>query len=323
MNNSPAQRIYLLGDINIDVSMQIDRYPACGDEGFSSQTGTHVGGCAANTAVVLAKMGMNAALIGCAGNDLWGRHALKTLRVLGIDPSQVHLEEELSTGITFIAVTPDGERTMFAHRGANRWLQPEDIAPGVLENASILHISGYAFTESTQREAAWKLVEMAQRYDVPISLDTGFAPVLAHPDVFRSLLKSLTICILGAHEISALSGETGIDEGVDWMLSRGIKFLALKLGKDGSLLATPSERIMAPAFPIHALDTTGAGDAFSAGILTGFLQGRDLSSTGTLANALGALAASKWGAGEILPGKMELLEFLQQQKKTEDLPFRL
>jgi ribokinase len=314
MTNQPAAKIYLLGDINIDLSMMIDRYPVCGYEAFSHQTSTHIGGSVTNTAIVLAKMGLMPGLIGCIGKDPWGRHVLDNLCALDIDISQVHQKEGASTGISFIAVTPDGERTMFASRGANKLLNRDDISLLTLGNVSILHISGYALTESTQNEAAWRLVEIAEQSGVPISLDTGFAPVIAHTSQFQTLLESLTICILGVRELTALSGISEINKGVEWILSRGIKLLALKMGVNGSLLATPGEVIPFPAFPVNAVDTTGAGDAFSAGILIGFLHHLDLYSTGIIANALGALAVTVQGAGEMLPGKVEFNNFMQRAK---------
>jgi sugar/nucleoside kinase (ribokinase family) len=146
------------------------------------------------------------------------------------------------------------------------------------------------------------MIELAARAGVAVSLDTALHPAMAAPDMVRALLPRLAVCVLGRREAQALTGRAAPPDAARALLEAGVEQVGLKLGAEGCLLADPSGRYRLPAYVVNVVDTTGAGDAFSAGLLFGRLRGLSPGATAALANALGALAASVPGAGLALPG---------------------
>ena len=146
--------ILLLGDINVDVLMDVPVYPPPGGEAVTERLITRLGGSAANTAVVLSRLGLEARMLGRVGSDPWGQLALAALAEAGVGLELVQQDEAVATGLMFTAVTPDGERTMFGQRGANPLTDPSAISPDILGGADLLYLSGYALLEVPQREAA-------------------------------------------------------------------------------------------------------------------------------------------------------------------------
>jgi ribokinase len=211
---------------------------------------------------------------------------------------------------------------MLCYRGANTLLEPQDLSHDCLNGTSLLHLSGYAFMQSPQRDSAWHAVDMARQAGIPISLDLPLEPILQQPETINHLLEHLTLCVLGEDELSQLTGMPE-DQAVQQLLSRGICRLAIKKGSRGCLLAEAGRSpyrtlrsLQLPIFPVASLDTTAAGDAFSAGFLAGWLSGLDLPTSGTLASALGALATTVYGGSTALPGLPELVQFIKHAQKS-------
>lgn len=303
--------ILVLGDINVDVLMRVLAYPPPGGEALTERIDTRLGGSAANTAVGLSRLGLETRLLGRVGDDTWGQVALASLADAGVSLKLVQRDRNETTGMMFTVVTPDGERTMFGQRGANRRTDPAAITPDTLGGAGHLHLSGYALLESPQREAALRAVELAAHQKLTISLDTAYLPALESPQALRQVLPYLDSCILGLAEARALVGEGEPQAAAAALFKAGVHLAAIKFGAQGCLLADSSSAHLIPAFPVQVVDTTGAGDAFTAGLIYGRLQGLSLPALGTLANALGGLAATVHGAGTALPGKIELIRFLE------------
>jgi len=304
--------ILVLGDINVDVLMDVPAYPLPGGEAVTERITTRLGGSAANTAVVLSRLGLDVHMLGRVGGDAWGQMALAALAETGVRLERVQRDEAAATGLMFTAVTPDGERTMFGHRGANPHTDPAAISTDTLSRIDLLYLSGYALLEAPQRDAASRAVDLAAQKRLPIVLDTAYMPALVAPQALRQYLPLLDACILGLPEASAMLGQAEPQSAAAALLEAGVRLAAVKLGARGCLLADASSAHLIPAFPVDVVDTTGAGDAFTAGLIFGRLQGLSLPALGTLANALGGLATEIHGAGTALPGKIEVSRFLHQ-----------
>ncbi len=303
-------RILVLGDINMDALMQTPCLPPPGGGVVAQGMSLRAGGSAANTAVVLAKRGAAVDRLGCVGPDAHADAALAALA--GADVSLKHVRRSAApTGFIFIAVTPDGERTMFSFRGANVLLTAQDIPAEVWQGTALLHLSGFAFLGDPQRAAAWRALELAEAAHVPVCLDTALEPALLQPQELRRLLPHLEICITGMEEARALLGVATPQAAVAALLQAGVNLAAVKLGAAGCLLAKEGEQQLCPGLPVQAVDSTGAGDAFSAGLLLAHSRRLSLGAAGLLANAMGALAATVPGGGAGLPGKSEAAMFLR------------
>lgn len=312
-------RTVLIGDINIDAIMEIVDFPSPGNECVAKNIDLHLGGSALNTTIVLTKMGVDASILGCIGDDIWGEKAIKWLSETGVNTTTIISRPAESTGVDFIAVTPDGNRTMFGYRGANTSLTPNDLPDNLIEKTDLLHLSGYAFLATPQRDSLWHAVKIAQVYHKPISLDVMLLPIISHKPEIKKLLSSIQICILGMEEAKALLSAESPDAACDGLLKSGISMAAIKLGDQGSYISTQNERYHFPAIKVSTIDTTGAGDAFSAGIIYGFLNNYDLQTTGILANMLGAIATTIYGGGIKLPGKEEIISYMEKIDIPETL----
>lgn len=312
--------VVLFGDINIDILMSIPRYPPAGGDAMAGHVAIRPGGSVANTAIVLSKLGLKTRLVGRVGNDIWAEKAMQPLIDSGVDLTHVSRDPVDSTGLIFIPVTSDGERTMFSYRGANIHKPADEIEPGILDSAGFLHISSYNLLESPQREATYKLVDLARNRNLKISVDVGVEPALRLQDELIQLMPSLSLVVLSVEEARNLVDADTPHEISTQLLDQGVSLVGLKLGRSGCLVAGPRSQHLIPGFAVDTVDTTGAGDSFCAGLIYGCVSGLGLGACGVIANALGALATTVWGCGLALPGSTELDLFLDQQGEDAEDP---
>lgn len=314
------QAVYLLGDVNVDVILPIDEYPPPGGDKRSENMVIESGGSASNSAVVLAQLGTGAHLLGCVGEDPWATIARSRLKAAGVEIGHIQTVEAEQTGLMFVPVTPDGQRTLFGRRGANRLLPADSLPLEDLAAADALHVSGYSFLAPSSRRAARRALSVAKDGGALTSMDTAYEPPFQAPEQLRQILGSIDTLILGEREAEALSGMKG-DRVTPWYQERGINTLAIKLGRQGARIHRDGDTWEIPVFPVDVIDTTGAGDAFSAGLLYGLLKGLSPAATGLLAAACGAAATTVWGAGGAFPGKGEVMRILRAAASS--VPSRL
>ena len=296
--------VVLLGDINIDLLLEIESYPAEGGEAIAARQTTGLGGSATNTAITLARLGYDARLLGRVGSDAWGAQALADLRQAGVNIEWVTTDAAEPTQLNLVTVTPGGERTMFAYRGANAHLGPEQVVSSLFDGASLLHLSGYALLVSPQLDAAMAAIAMARRQDIPITLDIPAGVVAQIAPVVLSLLGQIDTIMLGEPDLSALQATDA-----STLLQAGVRRVVIKQGRYGSSLYERAIAIHVPGCEARALDTTGAGDAFAAGMIAGALEKLDPKQCCKMGNALGAAAVTQVGAGLSMPGRAELQRF--------------
>ena len=289
------------------------------------------GGAPMNTLVGIVRLGSTAGAVTVVGGDPFGQFLLEELKNNGVDVSRVRVKKNVRTTLAFVVNEPEtGERVFTFYRGP--WvrgtsvdaLTPEDIDYDYISSAKIIHVSGFALAHNPTRKAILAAVMHAKKAGVKISFD----PTL-RLDVWRSerTIKRLYSRILKLSDIAAFSreeaeftfGTRSPDRAADKALKYGVEVVGLKLGKNGALVKTKDgRRIYAPAFKVKAIDTTGAGDGWNAGLLVGLLKDWDLEKCVKVANAVGALVVTKRGAITALPYRDELNKFLKKQRlKTE------
>jgi ribokinase len=295
-------QVVTLGDINVDIIASIPRYPSPGGDGLAERVEVHSGGSAANTATVLANFRVDVGIISRVARDVFAAHALASLAGAGVDLSCIQLDDEVTTGMMFIPVTPDGERTMFGYRGANTRLDPALLDEGYIAQADVFHLSGYTFLAEPQRSAARRAMEMAHQAGVTISLDVGLEAAARATEEVKNLLPLVDLIFPNRVEAEHLTGNSDAREATRALSRYGIETVALKLGEHGCMVGSEGETFPVPTFAVEVQDTTGAGDSFDAGFILGRLWGLGARQSAILANALGALAASAVGAGDALPG---------------------
>lgn len=310
-------KIAALGDVNIDIFLNIPYYPSAGGDGLADEIEYHTGGSVTNTVIVLARLGMQTEMVSRLGRDPWADIAMKTMTDEGVGMNYITYDDRAGTGLIFLPVTPDGERTMFSYRGANLMMRPDVLDEALFAEIDYLHISGYTFLKSPQKDAGWRSVELAEKYGVPIALDLGVEPAVSLGDDLVRLLGKLDLLVLGDHEAMTITAKSTLEEALDALLQSGVKTIGLKLGREGCLVVTSERQVRLPGFRVETIDTTGAGDAFSAGMIFGRLHGLSLEARGIFANTLGALTTTVWGGGASLPPLKEVRAFLASQRKGE------
>jgi ribokinase len=298
-----------LGDINVDVFLNVHTYPVPGGDAFASSVRLHTGGSVTNSAVLLSRLGIPTRLFSRTGADAWAASALADLTREGIDLQYVTTDPQHGTGLIFIPVTPDGERTMFSYRGANVQMEAEHLTEAMFAGVGLLHLSGYSILTSPQKECAYRALELVRSQQGLVTLDLGVEPA-EQGAALDPVLAGLDLLVLGSQEVEILTGTPDMERGLENLFSRGVRLVGLKLGKEGCLLASPQERARVQGLKVRVVDTTGAGDAFSAGLIYAMLSGLSLGAAAAAANAFGALAATVWGGGVSLPSRSEMLTFL-------------
>lgn len=303
--------VVLLGDINIDLLLEIPDYPAEGGEAIAVRQTTGLGGSATNTAITLARLGYEARLLGRVGADAWGKRAMADLNLAGVRLDWVSTDDNEPTQLNIVTVTPGGERTMFAYRGANARLGTELVVPSLFDNASLLHLSGYAFLARPQLDAAITAIGIAKLRNIPITLDIPAGIVTQIAPTMLSVLGQIDTVMLGESDLFALAAASPAV-----LLQAGVRRVVIKRGRDGSSLYERMVEIHVPGFEANVVDTTGAGDAFAAGMIVGVVQQLELAECGKMGNALGACAVMKVGAGLSMPGRADFLTFWSPDKEV-------
>lgn len=309
--------VVAVGDANVDLIAPVESFPGKGGEVSTDKLHKCAGGSAANLCVALARLGQDSRFIGRVGDDPLGHFLIDNFRKEKVDIGQLQIDEKVGTGLQFIAITRDGERTMYGFRGANIYLSVDEIDMGCVKSSRILHISGYALLSDPQRKTTIKILKVAREAGALVSLDVGVLPATRVANRVRSILRSVNILFLGEREASALVGTKKPEKAAKALLKFGPKIVALKLGRKGCLIMTEMEKIRSPAFPIKVVDTTGAGDAFDAGFLTGVIGEWGLKRAARFANAVGALSTTKIGAQSALPNMQEVKRFLRRFGNAE------
>lgn len=289
--------VVALGDVNVDIIAHYEAFPASGQDAFAYSIEFHCGGSAANTALTLASLGVETSLIARVGSDPWAFRALENLREAGVLLDSLQCDPMTMTGLMYIIVTPDGERTILGHRGANAATNPSQIRETDFQGARLFHLSGYALLVEPQRAAALQALEMAGRSGLTVTLDPGMSGAGTAVPELRQILPSVDILLPNLAEAQQLSGMVAPEDCVQTLLVAGIQVVALKLGPAGCLVGTHDGLLRVPGFAVEARDSTGAGDSFAAGLIAGFLGGLDWAAATTLGNALGAVTACCAGVG--------------------------
>ncbi|MDM8526676.1 carbohydrate kinase family protein [Anaerolineales bacterium HSG24] len=290
--------IIVIGDINIDVIFSVSGYPIPGSEAVASAVQMHTGGSAVNTAIALANMDMDVGFIGRIGEDTLAKQILADLEKSGVDCSQIQVDPKVSTGLIFIAVSEDSERTMFSARGANAFTDAKELDKQYFANCRWIHLSGYSFLSYHQYQTLKLALDLAEnsRY-TRVSLDIGTEPATQAKPQILELLPRIDIIFPNEIELAILADGRAPDEALSYLLEeQNANAVVAKHGSKGSMLAVGNKRMHLPAFNVDAKDTTGAGDSCNAGVLLGRLIGLSWGASVALGNAFGGLATIQKGA---------------------------
>jgi ribokinase len=305
-------RVLVIGSANVDFTVTVDRLPREGETVTGGRLFVGHGGKGANQAVAARRLGAEVRFVGSVGADPSGEQIASRLVAEGIVIDGLCQSQEAATGTALIVVDAQGRNQIAVAPGANRLLTPElaRAREPDFEWAEVLLIQ----LETPLPSVAWAL-GTARRHRLLTVLNPAPAQVL--PEAIYPLVDYLTP---NASEAQLLTGhaveapETARLAAQE-LLARGVGTVVVTLGAAGALACDGKSALHFPAFPVQAVDTTGAGDAFNAGLAVGLAAGGTLEEAIPLANAAAALACTRTGAQEALPDRRQVEAFLRDLKR--------
>ncbi|MFC7893065.1 ribokinase [Streptomyces sp. NPDC057381] len=292
--------LLVVGSANADLVIGVERRPGAGETVLGTDLAVHPGGKGANQAVAAARLGARTALLARVGDDDYGRLLLDSQRAAGVDTVGV-LVGGAPTGVALITVDPSGDNSIVVSPGANGRLAPGDVRAA----ASLFHASRVV---STQLEVPLETVVEVVRSLAPGSrFVLNPSPPLPLP---REVLDACDPLIVNEHEAKVVLGDARVsDRPEDWariLLAKGPRSVVVTLGAEGALVASGSEVSRVPSVKVEAVDTTGAGDAFTAALAWRLGTGASLAEAAAYAARVGAAAVTKAGAQASYPTAAEV-----------------
>ena len=304
--------VVVIGDCNPDIVLRgPDIAPEFGQhEKLVADAAFVIGGSGSITACACARLDLRTRFIGATGDDTFGRFMLDSLRAWGVDTALCPVLPGSTTGFS-VVLSRGEDRAILTHTGTIDSLALGAVPVEELMRARHVHISSY-FLQPRLAPQLPPLVALLRSEGVTVSLDPNWDPIGLWDSGLRSLLGEIDLFLPNTAEAEAVSGVHGAGAAALQLCGEG-PLVVVKDGDRGGVAArcSPSPTVTSyPAFPVHCVDTTGAGDAFDAGFLRAWLDGRDLRDCLAYACATGALSTRGIGATGALPHPPEVLAMM-------------
>lgn len=300
-------KVTVLGSANVDLVIRAERMPNRGETLIGDAFDIFTGGKGFNQATAAARLGAEVTLIGRIGDDPFADVLRSAIESEQIDSQFVKTDAESGTGIATIVVEPDGDNSIIVVPRANMRTTPADIdeAKDCIANADVLLLQ-----LETPIDASERAVEIAKASGTIVILDP--APARPLPSSLLSQVDILTpnateAALLSGHAVNTLEAGVVTAKALQTQIAKdGHSAVVLTLGEQGVLLCTPTQSTHIPAISVDAVDTTGAGDAFSGALATALASGDDLSEAARFATAAGAAAVTVLGATPSMPTRSKI-----------------
>ncbi|GAP13142.1 sugar kinase, ribokinase family [Longilinea arvoryzae] len=281
------------------------------------------GGAPANVAVGLARLGVNAGFMGMVGDDAFGHFLVDVLKSNGVSTQGVRFSGVARTALAFISLQKNGERDFmfYRHPSADMLYSPQDVDVAAIRSAKIFHFGSITLIGEPSRSATLFALETAREAGCLISYDPNLRLNLwpgekEAREGMLSVWDQAHIIKISDEELEFLSGEKDIEKGARSLWRDTLKLLVVTRGSKGVTCFNAHTQLQVPGYAVKAVDTTGAGDGFVAGLLAGMLAHPEavqdeavLRSICQRANAVGALTTTRRGAIPALPTLKKVVQF--------------
>ncbi len=280
------------GALNVDKLYKVNRIARPDEESVVSDFSESCGGSAANTLVDLAKFGVDVGFVGKVADDREGRLHLEEFDEQGVDTEGVVRTEAGRSGNAIGFVDEEGERALYIDPGVNDELKFEEIDLDYIKEAEYLHLSSFVGAKpfNIQRKIVGKLHD-----SVKISLDPGIIYAQEGLDSLRPIIEKTSVFLPSEKELKILTGED-YEKGAQKIRDIGPDVVGVKRGDRGCYVINGEDSFSVEPYQVDVVDTTGAGDAFSAGFLYGLLEGEELYKCGKIGNYVASQCIVEMGA---------------------------
>lgn len=291
------------GALNVDKLFKVNRIAKEEEESFIEDYSEDCGGSAANTTVGLARLGCKVGFIGKVGCDREGDLLIQSFHREGVDTQGLIRAEQGRSGAVFGFVDRKGGRALYINSGVNDTITYEEVNVGYASQTRFLHLTSFVGDKSFETQK--KLLD-ATPAQVKISFDPGALYARRGFAALEPIIRRTYVLMPNALELELLTGKADYRKGANFMLEKGVKIVAVKLGSGGCYVTDGRESHLIKALNVKVVDTTGAGDAFCAGFLYGLLNGESLQECGRLGNFVASRCIMKMGARAGLPFARDL-----------------
>jgi fructokinase len=286
------------------------------------------GGAPANVAVGLSRLGVPSAFMGKVGDDEFGRFLAQTLEENGVDTMPLVFSKDARTALAFVSLAADGERDFmfYRHPSADMLFEPDEVDADAIRRAKVFHYGSISLIGEPSRSATLHALRLAQDAGLMISYDPNLRLALwPEEEAARKGMmlgwEHAQVVKASTEELRFLTGERDLVRSVKQLWHPALRLLVATMGRDGCHYFTEKADRRVPGFEVDAIDTTGAGDGFVAGMLMGLVRRpaiwKDkaaLEEGLVFANAVGALTTTKLGAIPALPTLNAVSELIQNRR---------
>lgn len=306
-----SNKITVVGSLNMDLVVTTPKVPVLGETVLGSGFMTAPGGKGANQAVAAARLGGDVTMIGCIGDDIFGRDLLSNLKISGVNTDAIEIKENISTGIAVIIIK-DGNNSIIVDPGANYRLTPDmpDRYEAVIKGCDIVVVQLEIPVETVE-----KAVALAKKHGVKVLLNPAPARILSD-----ELLSQIDILTPNETECEIITGipVNTIDDAkkaVGFLNGKGVPQVIITLGGKGVVYNSSGAILHKPVPAVEVVDTTAAGDCFSGAVALALSNGKDMDAAVDFANMAGTLTVTKKGAQTSLPTLEEVTSYMNKYSK--------
>ncbi len=272
-----------------------------------------VAGTGAGTAVDMARLGLKVAAIGAVGDDELGKWLRQKMSDEGVDVSGIVVVPDVPTSATMLPIRPNGQRPALHVIGANAKLSLDHIDWDLIAAAKHVHVGGTTLMASLDGAPTAELLKRSRGLGAITSLDLISMPGTDYDELLGQCYPHLDYLLPNDEDVLILTGADSLDAGVEALLDRGVGAAAVTLGEAGTRLAPRGEDpYTVPTHAVNVIDTTGCGDAFSAGFIAGLVEGRTPLDAVRIGNGAGACVATGLGSDAGLTTRAALDEFIAE-----------
>lgn len=296
------KKILVVGSLNVDMVVRVPHMPAAGETILAEKADTVPGGKGANQAYAAGKLGAQTIMFGAVGNDRYAEIEKKSLQSAGVDVSRLIVRTDFDTGLAWITVNDEGDNSIVVVSGANKTLSEKDIA----DNDDLLHSCDIVLC---QMEIPVQTVLCAARRAKELGKTVILDPAPVPKDFPAELYTYVDIIKPNETELSLLTGAASSDyeKGADILRSRGVKNVIVTLGGAGAFVNSETEgKHMLTVRPVPVVDTTAAGDSFTAALAVRLASGSSLLQAVRYANEVATIVVTRKGAQTSIPTAEEV-----------------